>query len=117
MKPLHTKIALVTFALSSTAFAGGGVTPELLAKGKESFTKNCVLCHGEAGDGNGPAGAMMNPKPRNLATDKFKAGDKVENIVKTIHDGLPGTGMAGLPQIPKDEAKALAYYVLSFKKK
>lgn len=106
-------------ALAADKKAAGGAkksTPELIAKGKASFTTNCVTCHGEKGDGNGPAGQLMNPKPRSFSTDKFKAGDKPEQVFNTISKGLPGTAMAGYSHLPEEERWGLTYYVLSFKK-
>ena len=40
-------------------------------KGKEIFTKHCAGCHGIMGKGDGPAAAVLNPKPTNL-TDKAR---------------------------------------------
>ena len=34
--------------------------------GKALFQTNCALCHGASGQGDGPAGAVLNPKPTNL---------------------------------------------------
>jgi mono/diheme cytochrome c family protein len=34
--------------------------------GKAQFLDQCVSCHGVAGDGTGPEGAYLNPKPANL---------------------------------------------------
>jgi mono/diheme cytochrome c family protein len=39
-----------------------------LASGKQLFVGDCAPCHGTAGDGNGPAGASLNPHPMNFAT-------------------------------------------------
>ena len=36
-------------------------TPELVAKGKEQFSLQCVSCHGAHGQGDGPAAAALNP--------------------------------------------------------
>ena len=92
-------------------------SPALLEKGKSVFATNCVTCHGEKGDGNGPAGAYMNPKPRNFATEKFKKGDKPQQIFNSITNGLEGTAMTSYKHIPEDERWALAYYVHSFRSK
>lgn len=92
------------------------ITPALMEKAKASYTANCTLCHGDKGDGNGLAGAGMNPKPRNFAVDKFKAGEKPENVFKTISDGLPNTAMTGYAFLAEDERWALASYILSFRK-
>ncbi len=121
MKMNPVLIAILALPLGSSSFAAdkkaAAASPEVLAKGKESFLKNCVLCHGEKGDGNGPAGAMRNPKPRNFAPDKFRSGGKPEQLLKVVTEGLTGTGMAGFPHLPEDERRALVAYVLSFKKK
>jgi mono/diheme cytochrome c family protein len=37
-----------------------------LAAGKKLFASNCASCHGETGQGDGKAGATLNPKPANL---------------------------------------------------
>ncbi|MEW5844465.1 MAG: c-type cytochrome [Bacteroidota bacterium] len=34
--------------------------------GKILFNTNCVTCHGDKGEGNGPSAATLNPKPKNL---------------------------------------------------
>lgn len=93
------------------------LTPVVLEKGKAAYAMNCLMCHGEKGDGNGVAGAAMNPKPRNFMVDKFKQGDKVDAVFKTISEGLKGTSMAGFGHLPEADRWALSYYVLSFKPK
>ena len=66
---------LLTLVWAGTAMAAPPPqSPELLAKGKSAFTVNCVPCHGEKGDGTGPAAAALEPKPRNFAKDEFKKG-------------------------------------------
>lgn len=37
-------------------------------KGKKIFTSRCVFCHGATAQGDGPAGARLNPKPANLTS-------------------------------------------------
>jgi mono/diheme cytochrome c family protein len=103
---------------SPVALAGGLVksTPALLDKGKASYKTNCLQCHGEKGDGNGIAGAMMNPKPRNFKTTQFKNGEKPEQIFKTLTDGLEGTAMASFRHLSDEERSSLVYYVLQLKK-
>ena len=38
----------------------------LIARGKEIYTVKCAVCHGDAGDGKGPAGAALPLKPPDL---------------------------------------------------
>lgn len=117
----HTMIFAVIACFSAlaanAAFAGPmKSSPELLEKGKASFTTNCALCHGDKGDGNGPAGAAMDPKPRNFAKDKFKKGTKPAQVFETITKGLDGTSMAAYGHLSEEERWGLAYYVLELRK-
>lgn len=113
---LNMTVAVFTFGFSIFAQAAGpAVTPALLEKGKASYATNCMTCHGEKGDGNGVAGAMMNPKPRNFIVEKFKKGDKPDKVFKTVSEGLPGTSMVGFGHLPEEERWALTHYLLSFR--
>ncbi len=38
----------------------------IMADGKERFAKSCATCHGDSGEGDGPAAAALDPKPENL---------------------------------------------------
>lgn len=91
-------------------------TPELLKQGKASFTTNCAVCHGEQGDGSGPAAVALNPKPRNFGTEKFKNGDTAEAIFATLEKGLPNTTMVAFAHLSEQERWALAFHVLELKK-
>lgn len=42
------------------------LTEESIAAGHEVFLANCASCHGDTGEGDGPAAADMNPAPANL---------------------------------------------------
>src|SRR5580658_508365 len=44
-------------------------TPENIAAGQETYTENCVLCHGDKGKGDGIAGRTSKIPPANF-TDK-----------------------------------------------
>lgn len=77
--------------------------PAFASDGAAVFKANCVTCHGEAMDGNGPAGQYMNPKPRNLKKDKLKAGDDKDTMFNTVTNGLTGTAMAGFGTSLSDE--------------
>ena len=109
-----------TALISSTGLAKGlaPATPQMLELGKTLYATNCLACHGEKGDGNGPAGKMMKPKPREFATAEFKNGATPEGIFKSISEGLPGTAMAPFAKkLSDDERTSLAHYVLKLRGK
>jgi mono/diheme cytochrome c family protein len=67
------------------------------AAGKTTFDTLCATCHGTTGKGDGPAGAALNPKPRDFSVGDFK--------YDTDKDGKPGTD-ADLANIIKNGAGA-----------
>lgn len=117
MKSLSWAVVCLFFTLGAQAADAPKKTPELVEKGKVSFTTNCVTCHGAKGDGMGDAGKYMNPHPRDFNKEKFKNGETPAAVFKSITKGLDGTSMAGFPQLSEDERWALTYYVLTFKGK
>lgn len=46
-------------------------TKEVIERGQQIYTNQCAICHGEAGKGNGPAGAAFNPSPADLTSEEF----------------------------------------------
>lgn len=42
-------------------------TPETLTAGKELYQQNCVVCHGETGEGDGEAANDLEPRPSDIA--------------------------------------------------
>jgi mono/diheme cytochrome c family protein len=108
--------SLGILTLSATAWAAPPKkTPELLKKGQEVFKLNCVACHGEKGLGDGPAAVALDPKPRSFAKDKFKNGEKPEQVFKTISEGITGTPMVAYGHLPEADRWALVYHVLSYR--
>lgn len=87
---------------------------QLIARGQELFKQQCVACHGEKGQGNGPAAGALAPPPRNFtSTEGWKNGRKATEIFKTLKEGIPGTSMASYASLPSDDRWALVHYVAS----
>ncbi|HUJ79205.1 MAG TPA: cytochrome c [Nitrospiria bacterium] len=63
------------------------------AKGKVLYDRHCAICHGAVGKGNGPASAMMNPKPADFTGEKVKKESDTQ-LLNAIESGVPGTPMA-----------------------
>lgn len=87
-------------------------TPELLEAGKKVYEVNCLMCHGEKGDGTGPVGLALVPKPRDFAKEPFKQGTKPEQVFLSITGGVKDTPMVGYPQLSEADRWALTYFVL-----
>jgi mono/diheme cytochrome c family protein len=84
-----------------------------LITGQALYQQNCVTCHGLQGDGNGPAGAYLTPKPRNFQKDDFKLGDSVAAIANTIDNGIQSSPMPAFKgRFQPEELIDLAKYVL-----
>lgn len=116
----QTILAILAALFSITSYAATKApasSPAMIEKGKASYAANCATCHGDSGDGMGPAGQYMNPKPRNFSKDKFKKGDKVEQIFQTITKGLAGTAMTAYGHLSEDDRWALSHYIVSLRSK
>lgn len=89
--------------------------PDIIETGKQLYASNCSSCHGETGDGKGPAGASLNPPPRNFTTmEGWKNGPTIEGMYKTLQDGIPNSGMAAFANLPPEQRLALISYLRTF---
>jgi len=60
-----------------------------IARGKELYTINCQMCHGPAGEGNGPIAAFLANRPANFTTDVVQS--KTDgSFFLTISNGIDG---------------------------
>lgn len=77
--------------------------------GATVFQVNCESCHGPQGHGDGPAGEVLDPKPKNLPELAARAGD--DYLFWRVSTGKPGTSMAPWAGILTDEQiwQAIAY--------
>jgi mono/diheme cytochrome c family protein len=121
-----TLSAVGCFLLAGTALAQG-IAKADPAKGKQVYSTYCQTCHGELGDGQGPAGKLLNPPPRNFTKGDFKFGEKDEDLFKTISngaamqkakDGTPGSPLMAPwgNVIPEADRWALVKYIRTLKK-
>ncbi|HLF86340.1 MAG TPA: c-type cytochrome [Nitrospiria bacterium] len=90
--------------------------PANIAKGKDLFTgkATCFTCHGETGDGNGPAGAALDPLPRNFKNAKFQASKTDGELFWVIKNGSAGTGM--ISYVPSVITEQEAWEIITFER-
>ncbi len=83
-----------------------------VTRGAEIFKSNCASCHGEDGKGDGPAGAALNPPPRNFtSTDGWVNGRKISQMYKTLEEGITGSGMAAYDYMPPLDKFSVIHYI------
>lgn len=89
---------------------------EIVAEGKKIFEGKgtCFNCHGKSGQGDGPAGAVLNPGPRNFTNCKFHKKRKDGELFWVIKNGSPGTGM--VPLIPSAITEEEAWKVIAYER-
>lgn len=88
----------------TAAAAGGG--PIDMNQAQSIFNERCSACHGPGGDGNGPAAANLNPKPRNYHDKAWQASVSDEQIKKAITLGGAAVGKSPImPASPDLDAK------------
>ncbi len=94
--------ALSVTVLALTTVAANSETGNA-EQGEVVYIKRCLQCHGDEGDGLGPAADFLNPPPRDftLGLFKFKTTAFDEDLpndadlLRMIRDGMPGTAMPG----------------------
>jgi len=87
--------------------------------GKSIYVRECSSCHGELGDGAGPASEYLDPRPRDFTRERFRLRSTVSgvppataDIVRTIARGIPGTAMPAFDVLARAEQQQVAAYVL-----
>jgi mono/diheme cytochrome c family protein len=90
-----------------------------MAGAQTNYQSFCVKCHGPQGKGDGPAGATLDPKPRNFqdcARMKTISNDTLFNVIKNggAANGLSGAMPAWGEGFDDDDIHDLITYVRTF---
>lgn len=91
-----------------------------LRHGATVFQQRCVGCHGETGDGAGPAAVNLDPKPRDYRQGKFKfistargAKPRRSDLERIIRRGAKGTSMPAFSFMSDEDMEAVINYVMA----
>lgn len=115
-------LLILFFIIAMPLVVLAGLSPQELEKAKGLYGKYCSQCHGEEGAGDGPAAEFFNPRPRDFTFGWYKfRSTRVEglptdsDLLITITDGLPATGMPGFKDyLPEGERRLLSAYIKGF---
>ncbi len=92
-----------------------------LEEGKKIFEMNCIACHGATGNGDTPATASMNPKPKDLSDAAYVKTRPVETLRRIITEGGASEGLSPMmigwgAMLTPDKVEDVLQYLLTFSK-
>lgn len=100
---------------------GVSIPATSLDNGRQMYVRHCRACHGQTGDGRGPAAPGLRPAPRDLTKARYKftrmAGGDLptdEALYEIISEGLHGTGMLPWGDIQEDALMDIIHYIKTF---
>ena len=122
---LINRIVLAAVAAGLIALSHGAVLakPGDTEKGEVIYQKRCLQCHGDEGDGLGPAADYLNPPPRDFTLGLYKFISSAfdadlpndADLLRMINDGMPGTAMPGWSDILSEtEIQDVIAYIKTF---
>lgn len=98
--------------------------PQKLARGQELYARECAVCHGAKGEGDGPGAMYLAQRPRNLTLGVFKIRSTptgqhptAQDLFETITLGIEGPDGAQMPSfasLPETDRWALVEVVRTF---
>lgn len=114
------KLMFASVFLSFAAFAADFELKGDASKGETHYKAMCVACHGEKGDGNGPAGATLNPKPGSFTDPANAERLTPEWIYKMVKNGGQANGKSPLMvawagALNDQQLRDVSAFVLKFK--
>ncbi|CAG0951784.1 partial cytochrome c6, partial [Anaerolineae bacterium] len=92
--------------------------PEDIEWAEEYYNKNCAACHGQTGDGNGPAADQTAESPAAFADFTYMFGMRSDVLYAKIRRGGMGTDMPNFGTLltPEETLRLVGYlWQLAFK--
>jgi DMSO reductase family type II enzyme heme b subunit len=115
-------VAVATAALAQEQ--RGASSPQDLEAGKQVYTRKCAQCHGDDGQGTGPAANEVFPRPRDFTRGIYKIRSTPsgtvptdEDLFRSITNGLPGTSMPGWGVLPERDRRQVLQHIKTFSQK
>ena len=94
------RVVFLLLAAGLLPSMAGAQVPALPANGTVLYQERCASCHGNGGRGDGEYAGLLNPRPRDLTTGRYKFRSTEtgslptdEDIAHSITEGLHGSSM------------------------
>jgi cytochrome c oxidase cbb3-type subunit I/II len=116
-------IGLVAVKVEASPFVQSVAKQELIVHGKGAYEKRCAGCHGDQGNGKGPAAPFLDPLPRDFTSGIYKFRSSAigtlptdSDLMQTLSKGVYGTSMPNFADVPEQERFAIVQYIKTFSK-
>ena len=111
-----------SWAWAEEPAAGTSILEVGSTKGQRIYSKRCSGCHGMEGKGDGPAAERFFPRPRDFTRGLYKYRTTPKDglptdadLVKTITNGLAGTGMPAWGKtLSEEDIREVIGYIKTF---
>ncbi len=128
----RTSLVLLALALACKGYhtkgfkepmtlGGRAVPAQVLTDGERSYVLYCRACHGDKGDGKGPAAPGLRPPPRDFTLGEFKFAAVTsgtlpndDDLVRVVRSGLHGTAMRAWDGVPEKNLNDIIQYLKTF---
>jgi len=89
-------------------------SPDFRRQGRLLYRRDCLLCHGDLGDGRGARATELAPPPRDFTDVQWQERTDDRHIYYAVAEGRPGTAMAPWkPTLSPGEIWSVVAYVRS----
>jgi high-affinity iron transporter len=76
-----------------------------------TFSRNCALCHGAAGDGHGVRVSSLSSKPRDFTDHTWQQRTSDRHIFFVIREGVSGTAMPAWRGLSEEQTWELVAFI------
>ncbi len=89
---------------------------QVIARARQSYTSNCVQCHGAAGKGDGPMAGMLKETPADLTNSQLLSKLTDGEIFWLVTKGKGAVMPSFEPKLKEDERWELVYFLRDLSK-
>lgn len=111
-------LVIVGGVLTALALLGPGeaVAKGEAEKGKEVYEKNCVVCHGAQGKGDGPTGKLIVPRATDFTSKASKRKSDAQLLLAIQEGRSPSAMTAWKGKLSEQEIHDVLAYVRALSK-